>query len=266
MGLQGKDEAELAELENQLLGRLRDTGGTSGNVSLRRGLDWSEDLYWPIRNRLYDRGLVRLGRGHGGSVTIVERPAEVATADAAATSSLPDKELNLYAPMAEVLRTDWVKDYRLRQSLVEITATQGRRQTGGTWTRPDLVVAGIRVFPHLPGKYFDLFTFEVKPHWAINVTAVYEALAHRRAATHSYVWLHVPLEKKDGMASAIDVIASEAKRFGVGLVVVTDPTKYETWDEKVEAVRTEPDPEALNDFITVQLSAAAKEEIVAWVR
>src|ERR1035441_4896420 len=80
----------------------------------------------------------------------------------------------------------------IRSLVVEVTARQGRRETGGTWTRPDIVAAALRVFPHVPGKFFDLITFEVKPFDGIDVTAVFEALSHRRAATQAYVWLHVP--------------------------------------------------------------------------
>ena len=100
----------------------------------------------------------------------------------------------------------------------------------------------------------------------MNVTAVYEALAHRRAATHAYVWFHIPEEEAEEFSEALDAIASEAKRFGVGVIVASKPDDYESWDVVVEATRIEPDPEGMNDFISVQLSASAKDEIVAWVR
>jgi cobalamin biosynthesis Mg chelatase CobN len=129
-----------------------------------------------------------------------------------------------------------------------------------------LVVVGVRVFPYLPNKFFDLFTFEAKPAWAVDVTAVYEALAHRRAATHSFVVLHVPTDKAEGLQPAVDAIVAEAERHGVGVIVAADPSDYESWDVLVEAERVEPDPEALNDFIAVQLSPAAKDEIATWVR
>jgi hypothetical protein len=269
MALEGKDDAEIAALEDQLLAKLRSMGGFSGNVSLQRALKWDDPLYWAVRNRVYDRGLVTLGRGRGGSVTLVEKAQAILSTPADQPQSSPtppSSELELYNPIADVLRRDWVKDYRLRQSLVEVTALQGRRATGGTWTRPDLVVVGLRIFPHLPGKYFDLFSFEVKPTWGVSVTAVYEALAHRRAATHAFVWFHIPDDRAEEFREALEAIASEAKRFGVGVIVASKPSDYESWDVIVEASRMEPDPESLNDFIAVQLSAAAKDEIVAWVR
>jgi hypothetical protein len=49
-------------------------------------------------------------------------------------------------------------------------------------------------------------------------------------------------------------VEEEASRHGVGLVTAGDPADYETWEERVEAVYTEPSPHALNDFISLQFS------------
>jgi len=143
---------------------------------------------------------------------------------------------------------------------------QGRRNTGGTWTRPDIVVAAFRLFQFLPGKFFDLISFEVKPSWSIDVTAVYEALAHRRAATQAFVWLHCPADQAEDQQEALNRIEDECERHGVGMIVAADPNDYSTWDTRVDAIRTEPDPEYLNDFIAQQFSDGAKEELAAWVR
>jgi hypothetical protein len=157
---------------------------------------------------------------------------------------------------------------RFRSHIVEVTARQGRRDTGGTWTRPDLVVAALRVFPHVPGKFFDLITFELKSLDGVDVTAVFEALAHRRAATQAYVWLHVPAgkESQDDIASVLDRVNEEARRHGVGLIVGADAADYSSWDVQLRAVRYEPDPEFLNEFIAQQLSALARDELAQWFR
>lgn len=42
-------------------------------------------------------------------------------------------------------------------------------------------------------------TFEVKPSDAIDVTAVYEVLAHLRSATHAYVIFHVPDDAEEAV-------------------------------------------------------------------
>jgi hypothetical protein len=167
-----------------------------------------------------------------------------------------------------VLRDAWAKDKRYRDLVLEVTARQGKRETGGKWTRPDLTVATMMTLLYVPGKQFDVITFEVKPSDALDVTAVYEALAHRRAATRAYVWLHIPIEvaPSPSIQETLAAVIAEAKRHGIGVIVGTDPADYDTWEEHVEAGRFEPDPEKLNQFITVQFSAGNKEELAKWMR
>lgn len=277
MSLQGKTEEEIRAMQERLLARVIELGGKVGNTRLSRDLAWPDDEYWAIRDRLVDLGALRRYRAYGGAVAIVEQapavapvgpmealPVQGAQPGPAAAQQPPPAERDLYEPVAGVLRGPWARDSRFRHQIVEITASQGRRNTGGTWTRPDLVVAALRVFPFLPGKYFDLITFEVKPSWALDVTAVYEALAHRRAATQSYVWLHCehPAENVEQLARIVE----EGERHGIGVIVATNPADYDSWDIRAEPLRVEPDPELLNEFIALQISDGAKEELAAWVR
>lgn len=270
MSLQGKSEEEIRGLQDQLISKLRELNGYSGNISLQRTLGWDDELYWPVRDRLVDLGTLRRQRARGGAVALVQmQPLGQAThvvATSPPEAQAAQRERELYEPVATVLRGDWARDNRFRQQLVEVTAAQGRRNTGGTWTRPDMVVAAIRLFQFLPGKFFDLITFEIKPSWSIDVTAVYEALAHRRAATQAYVWFHCPADQLDMQKENIDRIADEAERHGVGLIVAAAPNDYATWDQRVDAARIEPDPEYLNEFIALQFSDGAKNELSAWVR
>lgn len=265
-------DSSTVNSENQLLEKLREKGGHAGNVLLQRELGWTDDLYWPIRDRLVDLGKLELGRGKGGSVSLVVQPGpsdagKESTATPGPTSaSVP--EADLYEPVAKVLRAEWARDKRFRNCIVEVTARQGRRDTGGTWTRPDLVAAALRVFAHVPGKFFDLITFELKPLDGIDVTGVFEALSHRRAATQAYLWLHVPTgaESDKDVVATLARISDEARRHGVGLIVGSDPADYSSWDLQLEATRFEPDPESLNEFIAQQLSSIAKDELAQWFR
>jgi len=111
-----------------------------------------------------------------------------------------------------------------------------------------------------------LNTFEVKTHDGLDVTAVYEALAHRRAAHYSYVLAHVPDSQRSALESLLDRLLSDADEHGVGFVVIGNPTNYETWDFEVEPNRNEPDPEELDNFIRTQTSEEFKEKILGWCR
>lgn len=250
-------------------------GATISNPNLQRRLDWDSDRYFRARDALVDMGLVARGRGRGGVVrrlapeTVAkERTVAVvidAGADALATAATVEaaikNELALYEPMRRVIEQDWAKDHRREPLAVEITALQGRRATGGIWSRPDIVSVEVRTFAYVPGKYLEIATFEVKAANAINIQAVCEALAHRRAATHSYVLLHVPADHTDSLEDDVADVAEAARTHGIGVVTAADPANYDTWEEREEARRIEPDPERLNNFVATQLSDTARDLI-----
>ena len=248
-----------------------------GNVTLRARLGWDEALYWDIRNRVMGRGLLVSGRGKGGSVRLVpQTPVQLSVSQVETppmvngpTATAPEQyvtERDLYGPMGEVLKNGWAKDLSLDSVIVAITAQQGSKQTGGKWTRPDITVASLRTFPYVPGRHFDVITFEVKPHDQVNVAAVYEALAHLRAATRSYVLLHVPHSFKQSLQAVIEETISEAKQHGVGVIIAEKPGDYDTWEEQVEAVRHEPDPARLNDFLAQQVNQEFREQVIRWLK
>jgi hypothetical protein len=250
-------------------------GTTLSNPTLQKQLGWDSERYFRSRDVLVDMGLVVRGRGRGGVVrrvlsettaeertvaVVVETGADPATTAATVEAAIKN-ELALYDPMRQVIATDWAKDHRRDPLAVEITALQGRRATGGTWSRPDIVSVEVRTFAYVPGKYLEVATFEVKAANAINVQAVYEALAHRRAATHSYVLLHVPAEQADQLEDAVSDVAEAARTHGIGVITAADPNDYDTWEDREEARRVEPDPERLNAFVATQLTDATRDLI-----
>ncbi|MBK6918825.1 MAG: hypothetical protein IPH07_15645 [Deltaproteobacteria bacterium] len=260
-------------LKRELLDTLADHGGAAGNTKMIKLLGWSEDQYWRIREKLIEDGLVTRGFGRGGSVvlapTTVVAPAPVAPLPVAAVvvAASPEpvrpREVDLYAPCVETIRSAWCRERSLHDVRVELTAMQGSRRTGGDWTRPDIVVLSMRTFKHWPGKYYDLWTFEIKPAGELSVIGVFEAAAHSRAATHSFSLFHVPepLPENDDM---LQRCVAEAQRFQVGLVVFADPADFSTWDFLVDPIRHQPDPELLEQFVATQLSNDAKDTLIRW--
>ena len=170
------------------------------------------------------------------------------------------RERDLYEPMRDVIHRDWARDQRIEPLAVEITALQGRRDTGGRYTRPDIVLVELKSYRYIPGKTLEVVTFEIKPRGAIDVTCVYEALAHRRAATRSFVLLHVP--NADDPTAGLDAVQAEAGNHGIGMIVASEPDDYETWITRVDARRVAPDPSQLDDFIHTQLSERARDQII----
>ncbi len=199
MSLEGLSAQEIDELQQQLLAQVP-ADRVIGNTRLREALRWGDDRYWAVRNRLVENGVLETGRGKGGSVRLVPPPPEDVPAEQAQNAPVQaqqdaepfQREDQLYEPIATVLRDQWAKEQGFDLYSVEVTARQGSRQTGGKWTRPDMTVVGYKTFPYVPGRFLEVVTFEVKPFSTIDVSSVYEALAHRRASTRAYVVLHVP--------------------------------------------------------------------------
>jgi len=153
----------------------------------------------------------------------------------------------------------------LEEHVAQITAQQGRRATG-TWSRPDITLIYVSSYQYIPGKTLDVVTFEIKTSQNLGVTAVYEALAHRRAATMSYVLVQIPSDRTKESQPALEAVEAEANRNGIGLIVATDISDYATWEPVAEAERIEPDPEVLNDFIASQVSDENRNRILRWIR
>ena len=66
------------------------------------------------------------------------------------------------------------------------THSRGSKDTGGTFTRPDITAVGIRSYVYLP-KRLEVVTFEIKPAEAVSVMGILEAIAHREGAHRAYV-------------------------------------------------------------------------------
>jgi len=239
-------------------------GSFIGNGALLKALDWSEDKYWRVRDRLLEEGQLERGRGKGGSVRrSTSNGDELAHGDELTPRRSP--EARLYDPVLKTLSKEWIREMGIEPEQIhfEITARQGRRATNGTWTRPDITAVSVRTFQHLVDKYFDLWTFEVKPIDALDVTAIFEAASHASRATRSYALLIPEDSNTQYEGQIIDRCARDAARLRVGLITFSSASDFKTWETRVEAPRLETAPEALNEFIGY-LSEDAKRRIAQW--
>ena len=267
MNLTGMNSDEINELKPVLLDAVPKDGTNVGNKALRDGLGWNSDTYLDVRRSLIDDGELVLGRGRGGSVRrLFTEPAD-ATPDASDEESGPfPNEESLYDPMLEAIRGGWINDQSFDDVIVEDTSRGGARPDG-IWSRPDITVLANTKYTYVPNTHFDVITFEVKHYKRLDVTAVYEALAHRRSATRAYVLVYVPDQALPQLESpTLADIADEAIKHGVGFIIAADPKDYDTWDVREVASNVTPDPARLDKFIRNQLSGDTREQIVRWFR
>lgn len=253
------------------LDKLRHLGGNCGNYSLKSQLGWNDDRYWRTHGLVVDEGLVVRGRGRGGTVILVEEaepitealsPMAVATAGDQIAAVIT-RETELYAPSRGVIESSWSRERSYDDFVVEITAQPGRIQTGGTWTRPDISLLGTKSYPYLPGRFFEIVTFEVKTAEALDVRGVFEALSHAQFATLAYVVFYTNGREFKDYPNSERVIELAAKH-GVGVIAAGQIDKYEAWNELVEPRRNVFDPEQANLFIGASFSEGARNRTIKW--
>lgn len=272
------DLAQKTEHGKLLLSMVPESGKSIGNSFLREqfrrrlgadGQTFTDQDYWQLRDSLIDDGLIVQGRGRGGSVHRVivtpEEPPAISPQPPVAS------ERSLYEPFQAAIVSGYVKDNRIKRFISEITASQGRRSTGGKWTRPDLTLIAVRTYSFTPGKRLEVTTFELKPNFDSALEGIFEALAHSVFAHRSY--LAVMEKESEGDANPEDAdnipderILQECTRLGVGYITFTNPSDYNTYEIVASARLNEPDPYEVDKFILGQISAEKQEELRDWLR
>ncbi len=235
-------------------------------------------LFWLTRNYWVESGTLRTGRGKGGSVARTLAEAVTVEGNATATVSMggqataesigatepesePEaltegvklKEKDLYLPCAKTITQNFAPSelpVEPGKFIVGVTGLQGKRDTGGKWTRPDITVVSVRRFK-FTGPYTEVFTFEVKKAGDVDIDGVHEALAHSAKATKVYYLGQVPEEELDEFLSSplFARIQEECIRFGVGFVTFSAADDYATWSVQVPAMKHAPHPEKLEKFL-----------------
>ena len=235
----------------EFLAHLPEDGSAVTNPTLRERLGWDSSRYQQVRDDLLKTGDIRIGRGRGGLVRLAS--AAKGTKPDAASSSVsqqPTKgELGLYADFQKGLEK-WAHDQAWTNHFVEQVANQGRRKTGGVWTRPDFVVVGVQKYDYTPGVIRDIETFEVKLATA-GPDAVFETAAHSRFATKSH--LCIERKKDQPTEETLTRIESECQRFGLGLILFAKANDPDSWEYLVDPVRREPDPDQAEQFMNDQV-------------
>ena len=253
----------------EFIAALKKAGGGSGNGSLRQNLGWPEDLYWRAQGQLVQKGQIITGRGQGGSVRFTE--AQVTASEVgeslAPPTSVPaqivvSKERDLYAPIKLAIETKWINKFGFDSVLVDETHSRESRDTGGTFTRPDITVAGIRRYIYLP-KRLEIITFEIKPSEAISVMGVLEAIAHREAAHRSYV-IYSASQVQFYDAAEAERISELSQKYGIGVILAEQPDAVETWQILLDSLRHEPDPARLDRFLGDLPNEAMKTQLSKW--
>ena len=259
----------LNDDQQKLLSFVPEDGSVIGNTRLRELLGWEPAHYFEVRNQLVERDMLSTGRGRGGSVYRLKPILLPKTTEEGAKPAAPEylKEHDLYKPIAAALRVGWSQTLSHANFLVEITAKQGWKKTGGMWTRPDITVITVDTYAYVPGKFIEVITYEVKPagdYW--TVSGVFEAASHSRFATQTLLLIHCPDGSEKVPLEQRDRLQEECVRFGIGLGFCKDPASYDTYEFAVEPQRRQPDPAEMNRFIEQQFTQSSRNQIALWLK
>lgn len=263
---------DIAMYKGIFLAMVPENGTAIGNKTLRpqlrdkikadHGVELTDDDYWAIRNALLTDGKLRTGKGNGGSVA---RTAGVVTVAKQPTEQRKYKdEADLYPPVHDTIKSSWVKNYEIDDFVSQVTANQGGRNTGGKWTRPDITLVALRMYPFIPGKSLEVITFEIKPWYSLGVEGVFETASHSAFANRSYLMIHAPSTVEE--SDAYERIEREADRFRIGLVTFDDPADWDTYNIRIDAEHNVPDPSAMCRFISEQLTKENQGKIQRMIR
>lgn len=254
---------ELMKYGEKLKSLLPSDGTSKGNKTLMEELKnllkkefsyvLAPDEYWDIRNQLISRGELIKARGKGGSVRLQkitkERDAVIKT----------KKEVDLYKPFVDYIKNLWVKDNGVKEYIVQNTAFGGKKSTGGKWSRPDISLIAVKTYTFTPGRHLEVITFEVKNEGQHDVAGVFETASHSVFAHKSYLSIACPKGKPDD--ENFERLEVLCKRFGVGLIIFSDPSDENSYEELVEPERKIPDPNDVDEFLMSQLSIDNQNQI-----
>jgi len=253
---------EIQELELAVLNSIPKDGKPIGNKALLAELrkKWKEltdDEYWRARNNLIDSGKISKARGKGGAVYLLEIVTQEIKKEGVKKPRINEKDL--YDPFIKVIKEFWANDNDIDDYIINNTASQGKKKTGGRWTRPDITLISMKNYQFIFGKIMDVITFEIKPEDNYGVESVFETASQSIFAHKSFLCIHISTGKPE--TEEFDRIIRQCELFGVGLIVFEKPDDWETYETIIDPKRREPDPYEVNAFIKHQLPEKTKEEL-----
>jgi hypothetical protein len=243
------------------LKKLRELEGSAGNKALREKLNWADDKYFRVRKELIEEGLVEVGRGKGGSVYLLGN-----TGDEDAGSSngvqVPEFEKDHYKDVVKKLEKQLMQDFQ--DAVVEQTAHQGGKATGGKWSRPDILAMTIQRFEYIVQDEFILRSYEVKRSDIVDTDAVAEAAAHRRVAQFAYLVI-VPHGNDKAIFDSTNIkrrnLEKECLKAGIGLILIPDYTSDSEIEVAVEPGSTNIESKDINSTIGRLFSEEKRQHV-----
>lgn len=223
------------------------------------------DAYYDAEQALVDEGRIERRRGRRGGIYLLP-PAEDVAEEAdglplVANEIQVEREIEHYQPALNEILENWTEQPGFTHVFGSITGMQGRRATGGRWSRPDIVLCTISDWLFSSRPEGDVRTIEVKRFEATDVVAVYEAVSHKARSHYAYLLIvNFPAELNDDQQKDFDLILSTAGQHGIGVITAVDTSDWGTWEFQLYPTRSSADHQAINDLLFDQVPPNVRED------
>lgn len=141
------------------------------------------------------------------------------------------------------------------------TSTGGARS--GTWSQPDFTVALLRSYEYSTLRHIELVGYELKRAGQGKVTAVHEALAHRRWVHYAYLVLFTPPESDE--AVRITELTFECNRHGVGFITFSNASDLSSFKIHAHPQFEGVPAHRVDEFVADRLGEVS-EDLRNWMR
>jgi hypothetical protein len=263
------------ELHRRIAGTVPDQPDRIGYAALQDALDVGQrGRVKRAVSTLVGLGVLQwAGMRNGRAVT--QGPADLDELLAEGLTPMPEREIQTYplltAPLDAFLarwhegrgdRIDGAQGPGQDGVTVYNTSAMrpGRSDEGGAHTRPDLTGIVDLHFEHL-GEWNEVHAVEVKPYWAVDRAALFEAAAQAALGRCTFSWLlawvpdpesgHFTAPQQSLIREATRVLPSlqrEAADLGLGLLVAKDLAESAVLEDRVAAQRRAMDPRRADEL------------------
>jgi len=235
------------------------------------------EAYWEAEQALVDDGRVERRRGRTGGIYLLPEIEEaevpqqgdegIAIDDGPVGHPAAEREENHYeALLAEILE-HWTEQPGFKAVFGAVTGRQGRRSTGGRWSRPDLILCTVSEWLFSSRPEGDVRTIEVKRFDALDVLSVYEAVSHKSRSHYAYLLVvGFPEQLSQDQEKDWDNILSVAATNGIGIIVAKNSQDWATWEFPVDPTRSNADHVEINQLVLDQVPKEVRDKFTEAIR
>lgn len=261
-------------MERQIL----DLIGATADRRLPRSQLWAAlgleneptDAYFAAEQALVDAGRVERRRGRNGGIYLLPEPGVGAIGsndDVQQEAGLVDKEIAHYEPALGQILNHWTEQPGFKAVFGAVTGLQGRRATGGRWSRPDIIICTVSEWLFSSRPEGEVRTIEVKRYDALDVMAVYEAVSHKTRSHYAYLLVvGFPDDLTEDQAKDFDAVLAVAGKNGIGVITAGESSDWRTWEFQLYPTRSDADHQEVNQLLLDQVPKDVREAFTQAIR